>query len=96
MFFRGKSEESSEDSQRGKREHLQIFFKCLFIYFLEREKEGERERACMRTNGEGQRVRGRYRTQSRLQAPSCQPRAQCRAQTHELQDHDLSPSWTLN
>ena len=40
--------------------------------------------------------RERYRIRSRLQAPSCQHRAQCRARTHQLRDHDLSWSWTLN
>ena len=49
--------------------------------------EGQRER---------ERKRGRHRIQSRLQALSCQHRAWCRAQTHELWDHDLSWSWTLN
>ena len=51
----------------------------------------ERERA----QGKG-RERGRHRIQSRLQALSCQHRAQCRAQTHELKDHDRSPSQMLN
>ena len=40
--------------------------------------------------------RGGHRIQSRLQAPSCQPRAQCGAQTHGLPDHDLSRSRTLS
>ena len=33
---------------------------------------------------------------SRLQALSCQHRARCGAQTHELWDHDLGQSQTLN
>ena len=40
--------------------------------------------------------RGRHRIQSRLQALSCQHRARRGARTHELWDHDLSRSWTLN
>ena len=40
--------------------------------------------------------RGRHRICSRLQALSSQHRAQCGAWTHELQDHDLSQSRTLN
>ena len=42
------------------------------------------------------RERGRQRIWSRLQAPSCQHRAWRRARTHELKDHDLSQSHTLN
>ena len=38
----------------------------------------------------------RHRIQSRLQALSCQHRAWCGAQTHELWDHDLRQSRTLN
>ena len=40
--------------------------------------------------------RGRHRIQSRLQALSCQHRDRRGAQTHKLQDHDLSQSRTLN
>uniref|UniRef100_A0ABI7XZ20 Gastrin-releasing peptide n=1 Tax=Felis catus TaxID=9685 RepID=A0ABI7XZ20_FELCA len=40
--------------------------------------------------------RGRPRIRSRLQALSCQHRAQPEARTHEPSDHDLSRSWTLN
>ena len=40
--------------------------------------------------------RGGYRIQSRLQALSCQHRAQRGARSHELWDHDLSRSQTLN
>ena len=39
---------------------------------------------------------GRHRIQSGLQALSCQRRAQHGARTHELRDHDLSRSRTLN
>ena len=41
--------------------------------------------------GEG-RERRRYRIQSRLQALSCQHRAQCRAGTHELMNCDITTS----
>ena len=57
------------------------FFKCLFIF--ERETEKERER------GRG-RERGRYRIWTRLQALSYQHRAQRRAWTYKLWDHNLS------
>ena len=46
--------------------------------------------------GEGQRERERHRIWSRLQAPSCQPRAPHGAPTLEPQNHDLSRSQTLN
>ena len=58
----------------------------IFILFL-RERERERERG---------RERGRHRIQSRVQALSCQHRAESGAQTHRPQDHDLSHSQTLN
>ena len=60
----------------------------MFILFL-RETETE----CKWVRG---RERGRQRIGSRLQALSCQHRAWCGAQTHELWDHDLSCSRTLN
>ena len=47
----------------------------------------ERDRARVR---EEQRERGRHSIRSRLQALSCQHRAWCWAQTHELWDRDLS------
>ena len=59
----------------------------MFYLFLRK-----RDRAWV---GRG-RERGRHRIRSRLQALSCQHRAQCGARTHELWDHDLSWSWTLN
>ena len=43
-----------------------------------------------------QRERGGQRIWSRLQAPSCQHTAQCRARTHEPWDHNLNPSRMLN
>ena len=46
-------------------------------------------------NGGGS-ERGRHRIRSRLRAPSCLHRAQCRARTHKQWDHDLSQSRTLN
>ena len=61
------------------------FFFLMFIYFWETESE----------QGRG-RERGRHRIRSRLQAPSCQLRAWHRAWTHEVWDHDLSQSRTLN
>ena len=63
-----------------------IYF-CTLIYFWETETECEWGRG---------RERGRHRTQSRLQALSCQHRAWHGARTHEPWDHDLSRSWTLN
>ena len=62
-----------------------LFFYCLFL----RERERERQQ------GRG-RERGRHRLWNRLQAPSCQHRAQCGAQTHELWNHDLSQSQALD
>ena len=62
-----------------------LFFKCLLLK--------ERDRMCM---GEGQRERGRHKIQSRVQALSCQHRAQHGSWTHELWDHDLSWGQTLN
>ena len=61
----------------------------IFIYFWEREREKEHEQGT-------DRERGRHRIWSRLQALSCWHRAWRRAQTHRLQDYDLSQSWTLN
>ena len=52
-----------------------------------------KERTCKQGRG---RERGTHRIQSRLQALSCQHRAQCRSWTHEPWDHDLSWSWMLN
>ena len=65
---------------------MPVFPFYLFIYFL-RQRETEREQ------GKG---RGRHRIWSRLQALSCQHRAQCGAWTHRLWDRDLSRSRTLN
>ena len=62
---------------------------CNVYYLFLRERETARV-------GEGQRERGRHRIWSRLQALSCQHRARHGARTHELWDHDLSRSWTLN
>ena len=64
----------------------------MFVYFWDRAKD--RVQVCV---GEGRdRKRGRRRIRSGLQALSCQHRAWCGAQTHELRDHDLSQSQTLN
>ena len=54
-----------------------------------------RQRETEREQGRG-RERRRHRVRSRLQAPSCQHRARRGARTHELRDHDLSGSRTLN
>ena len=62
---------------------FKIFFYCLFL----------RQRESMSREGA---ERGRHRIQSRLQALSCQHRAQHGAWTHRLWDHDLSWSQTLN
>ena len=62
-----------------------IYFKHLFIFETEIEHE----------QGRG-RERGRHRIRSRLQASSCQHRAQRRARTHKPQDHGLSRSQMLN
>ena len=66
------------------------FFLLIIFYLFLRERDRDRTRV-----GEGQRERGRHRIGSRLQAPSCQHRAQCRSWTHEPWDQDLSRSWML-
>ena len=48
------------------------------------------------SGGGAERERGRHRIQSRLQAPSRQPRARHGARTHRPRDHDQSRSRTLN
>ena len=63
------------------------FFFNVYSFLRVRETEHERGRG---------RERGRHRIGSRLQALSSQHRARRGAQTHELRDHDLSQSWTLN
>ena len=61
---------------------LHSFFKCLFIYLFwrERGREGERQRENEQA-GEGQRER---ETENLKQAPRCQNKAQCGAQTHKM------------
>ena len=61
------------------------FFNVFFKFIFEREREHEQGRSRERET----------RIWSRLQALSCQYRAQCGARTHEPW-HDLSWSWTLN
>ena len=63
----------------------------MFLYFWYRERERERE-----SMSRGGAERGQHRIQSRLQALSCQHRAQRGAQTHKPWDHDLSQSLMLN
>ena len=66
--------------------HLNYFFwKFLFLFLKERESMSG-----------GRAERGRHRIRSRLQAPSCQHKAQCWAQIHEPWDHDLSQSQMVN
>ena len=48
----------------------------------------ERDRHSM--SGEGAEREREHRIQSRFQAASCQLRAQRRARTHKVGDHDLS------
>ena len=67
-----------------------FFFVYIFLIFLMFIFETESKRVR-----EG-RERGRHRIQSRLQALNRQHRARRGARTHELRDHDLSRSWTLN
>ena len=62
-----------------------LFLKWLFIF--------ERERQSM---SEGGAEREGDKIWSRLQAPSCQHRAQCEVQTHKQWDHDLNQSQMLN
>ena len=57
--------------------HLKFFFLTFIFYFWDRERQS--------MNGGGaERERGRHRIRSRLQALSCQHRAQHGAQTHKL------------
>ena len=62
--------------------YLFLFF-LTFIYFWHRERQS--------MNGGGS-ERGRHRVWNRLQALSCQHRAQRGARTHRPWDHDLSRS----
>ena len=57
----------------------EMMFLIYFLMFIF-ERETERQRECEQGRG---RERGRHRIRSRLQAPSHQPRAPCRARTHE-------------
>ena len=68
------------------------FFLIIFLMFI---FERERERESEHEQGRG-RQRGRHRIQSRLQALSCQHRAQYGAWIHEQWDHDLSQNLSLN
>ena len=64
-------------------------------YLFLRERETETETECEQGR-DRERERERERIWSRLQALSCQHRAQSGARTHEPWDRDLSWSWTLN
>ena len=68
---------------------LFLWFFLVFIFEIQRDRETEHELGRRRE-------RGRPRIGSRLQAPNCQHRAWCGAQTHKPQDHDLGRSQTLN
>ena len=68
-----------------------FYFISLFISF---HYSFLSERQTMSRGGTGE--RGRHRIWSRLQALSCQHRAQHGAWTNKLWDYDLSWSWTLN
>ena len=67
------------------RSYTILNFLTSVYYFWETEHEWGRGRE-----------RRRHRFGSRLQALSCQHRAQCGARTHELLDRDLSRSWMPN
>ena len=66
-----------------------VVFNVFNVYLLLREKECKWRRSR-------ERDRQTERIPSRLQAPSQQHRARCRARTHEPWDDDLSRSGTLN
>ena len=71
----------------------------MFIFERQRERERERERESAQASMSGGRAegeRGRHRIWSRHQALNCQHRILWGAQTHELRDHDLSQSRTLD
>ena len=65
--------------------HIVFYFFNVFIFIFETETEHEQGRG---------RERGKHRIQSRLQALSCQDRAQRGAWTHGVWDRDLSWSRT--
>ena len=87
LQYRSASDEHCQFFYVGKKGLYFPFFSFFFPLFLR-----ERDRAWV---GEGQRERERDRQTDR-QTHSCQHRAPCRAQTHEMWDHDLSQSWMLN
>ena len=70
---------------------------CLifFLFLFEREREREREREAQSESGGGAERAGDT-IGSRLQALSCQHRAQPGARPREPRDHDLSRRRTLN
>ena len=65
-----------------------LLFFVFNVYSFLRQRETEHER--------GGSERGRHRIWNRLQALSCQHKAQRGARTHRLWDHDLSRSQMLN
>ena len=62
-----------------------FYFIYIYLFLIETEHKWGRGRE-----------RRRHRIQSRLQAPSCQHRAQRGAWTHKPWDHDLNQSCMLN
>ena len=78
-------------AQQGAPEWVSLFFLIFvlmsYLFLTERETEHELGRG---------RETGRHRIRSRLQALSCQPRAQRGARTHGPRDHDQSRSRTLS
>ena len=63
-----------------------LFFSYFLKFIFERERERDRETERVRRGG-AERERER---ENPKKAPHCQHGAQCGAQTHEPQDHDLS------
>ena len=84
-FHRSLLWESSILNTQSSNQLQSFFFFNVYFSFWEREHERGMDRE-----------RGRHRIRSQLQAPSCQHRARCGAQTHVPQDHDLSWSRTIN
>ena len=87
-FLRVSRVPSQGDSSAGSDAHPDVclgglsFFFLFFKYFIfNREREREREKQSA-SRARAERERGRHRIRSRLQAPSCQPRARHGARTH--------------
>ena len=74
---------------------LSYYCFCFVYLFFERERKRKRKSMLVSKLGRG-RERGRHRILNRLQALSCQHKAQCGAQTHESWGHNLSRNQKLN